>query len=377
MLTSRLFSLIRKEFIQIRRDPRTLALTFLLPVVQLFLLGYAATNDVRNVPLAVFDQDKSAASRALQDAYRSADYFQIAYDVQSESEIVRLIESGAVRAGMIIPPDYEQVIARGQTAQVAFFIDGSDPTVAGTALSVATFVGQAQATEITVERLAARGMAGAIQPAVEVRPQVWYNPDLVSSYYMIPALVGMILQFLGTMLTATAIVREREFGTIEQLIVTPIRSAELVIGKVLPYVLIAFIDMMVVLAAGVAVFGIPINGSLSLLLALSALFILTTLGLGIFISTLANTQQEAMLMTWFTLLPAVFLSGFLFPLAAMPKFLQAISYIIPLRYYLIIARSIILKGAGLEAIQPEFIALIIFAVVILTAAATRFHKRLD
>ena len=194
---------------------------------------------------------------------------------------------------------------------------------------------------------------------------------------MIPSLVGMNLQVLGTMLTATVIVREREFGTIEQLIVIPMRSAELVIGKVLPYVLIAFIDMMVVLAAGVAVFGIPINGSLSLLLALSALFILTTLGLGIFISTLANTQQEAMLMTWFTLLPAVFLSGFLFPLAAMPKFLQAISYIIPLRYYLIIARSIILKGAGLEAIQPEFIALIIFAVVILTAAATRFRKRLD
>lgn len=377
MFNARLLSLIRKEFIQIRRDPRTLALIFLLPVVQLFLLGYAATNDVRNVPLAVFDQDKSAASRALQDAYRSADYFQIAYDVHSESEIVQLIESGVVRAGMIIPPDYAQAIARGQTAQVAFIIDGSDPTVAGTALSVATFVGQAQATEITVERLAARGMAGVIQPAVEVRPQVWYNPDLVSSYYMIPALVGMILQFLGTMLTATAIVREREFGTIEQLIVTPIRSGELVIGKVVPYVLIAFLDMMVVLAAGVAVFGIPINGSLSLLLALSALFILTTLGLGIFISTLANTQQEAMLMTWFTLLPAVFLSGFLFPLAAMPKLLQAISYIIPLRYYLIIARSIILKGAGIEAIQPEFIALIIFAVVILTAAATRFHKRLD
>lgn len=377
MFNSRLLSLIRKEFIQIRRDPRTLALTFLLPVVQLFLLGYAATNDVRNVPLAVFDQDKSTASRALQDAYRSADYFQIAYDVQSESEIVRLIESGAVRAGMIIPPDYAQNITRGQTAQVAFIIDGSDPTVAGTALSVATFVGQAQATELMVERLAARGMSGVIQPAVEVRPQVWYNPDLISSYYMIPALVGMILQFLGTMLTATAIVREREFGTIEQLIVTPIRSAELVIGKVVPYVLIAFLDMMVVLAAGVAVFGIPINGSLSLLLALSALFILTTLGLGIFISTLANTQQEAMLMTWFTLLPAVFLSGFLFPLAAMPKLLQAISYIIPLRYYLIIARSIILKGAGLEAIQPEFIALIIFAVIILTAAATRFHKRLD
>ncbi len=377
MLTSRLLSLIRKEFIQIRRDPRTLALTFLMPVVQLFLLGYAATNDVRNVPLAVFDQDKSAASRALQDAYRSADYFQIAYDVQSEAELVALIESGAVRAGMIIPPDYEQDIARGQTAQVAFFIDGSDPTVAGTALSVANFVGQTQATEITVERLAARGMAGVIQPAVEVRPQVWYNPDLVSSYYMIPALVGMILQFLGTLLTSTAIVREREQGTIEQLIVTPISAMELVVGKVVPYVLIAFIDMMLVLAAGVLVFGIPINGSIALLLLLSAIFILTTLGLGIFISTIANTQQEAMLMTMFTLLPSVFLSGFLFPLAAMPKFLQAVSYAIPLRYYLIIVRGIILKGTGLEAIRPEVIALIIFAAVILTAAATRFRKRLD
>lgn len=377
MFNSRLLSLIRKEFIQIRRDPRTLALTFLLPVVQLFLLGYAATNDVRNVPLAVFDQDKSAASRALQDAYRSADYFQIVYDVQSESEIVRLIESGAVRAGMIIPPDYEQEMARGQTAQVAFIIDGSDPTVAGTALSVATFVGQAQATEVMVERLAARGMSGAIQPAVEVRPQVWYNPDLVSSYYMIPALVGMILQFLGTMLTSTAIVREREQGTIEQLIVTPISAMELVVGKVVPYVLIAFIDMIIVLAAGVAVFGVPINGSLALLLGLSAIFILTSLGLGIFISTVSNTQQEAMLMTMFTLLPSVFLSGFLFPLAAMPPFLQAISYIIPLRYFLIIARAIVLKGASLTAIRPEAIALTIFAVVIMTAAATRFRKRLD
>lgn len=377
MFTSRLISLVRKEFIQIRRDPRTLALTFLLPVVQLFLLGYAATNDVRNVPLAVFDQDKSAASRTLQDAYRSADYFQIAYDVQSEAELVALIESGEVRAGMIIPPDYEQTIARGQTAQVAFFIDGSDPTVAGTALSVATFVGQAQAAEITVERLTARGMSGVIQPAVEVRPQVWYNPDLVSSYYMIPALVGMILQFLGTLLTSTAIVREREQGTIEQLIVTPISAMELVVGKVVPYVLIAFVDMILVLTAGVLVFGIPINGSLPLLLVLSALFILTTLGLGIFISTVSNTQQEAMLMTMFTLLPSVFLSGFLFPLAAMPKFLQAVSYAIPLRYYLIIVRGIILKGTGLEAIRPEVTALIIFAVVILTAAATRFRKRLD
>jgi ABC-2 type transport system permease protein len=194
---------------------------------------------------------------------------------------------------------------------------------------------------------------------------------------MIPALIGMILQFLATMLTATAIVREREQGTIEQLIVTPIQSAELILGKITPYILIAFFDMVAVLIAGVLLFGVPINGNIWLLLALSALFIITTLGIGIFISTLANTQQEALLMTMFTLLPSIFLSGFFFPLAAMPQVLQWLSYAVPLRYFLIIVRGIIIKGVGLTSLASEVIALIIFGVVIMTAAARRFHKRLD
>jgi ABC-2 type transport system permease protein len=377
MFNSRLHSLIRKEFIQIRRDPRTLALTFLLPIVQLFLLGYAATNDVRNVPLAVFDQDKSAASRELLDAYRAADYFQLRYDVQSEDELRRLIENNSARAGMIIPPDYGENVLGSRPSQVAFIIDGSDPTVAGTALAAATLIAQAKATELTVERLAARGLGSALQPAVEVRTQVWYNPDLVSAYYMIPGLIGIIVQFLATLLTATAIVREREQGTIEQLIVTPIQSLELVVGKVTPYVLIAFFDMVLILIVGVLIFGVPINGSIPLLLALSSLFIITCLGIGIFISTLAHTQQEAMLITMFTLLPSIFLSGFFFPLAAMPLVLQWISYLVPLRYFLIISRGIVLKGVGLEALLPEVIALTIFAVLIMTAAARRFRKRLD
>ncbi|MGQ0602570.1 MAG: ABC transporter permease, partial [Anaerolineales bacterium] len=208
MFNSRLLSLIRKEFIQIVRDPRTLALTFVLPVVQILLLGYAATNDVRNVPLAVFDQDKSPASRSLQEAYRAADYFRLTYDVNSEDELAQLVNSGAARAGLIIPPDYGQRLAAGQTAQAAFVIDGSDPTVAGTALSAAVLIGQAKSTRLSVERLAARGQAGAVTPAIEVRTRVWYNPDLVSAYYMIPALIGVILQFLTVILTATAIVRE-------------------------------------------------------------------------------------------------------------------------------------------------------------------------
>ena len=377
MLNPRLFSLIRKEFIQIIRDPRTLILTFLMPVVQLLLLGYAATNDVRNVALAVYDQDRSAASRELLDAYRAADYFRVDYDVASEAELRDLIDRGAARAGMIIPPNYAEKLAAGETAQVAFIIDGSDPTLAGTALASATLIGQAQATALTVERLTARGQAAAITPPVQVRSQIWYNPDLISAHFMIPAMIGMILQFLTTILTATAIVRERERGTIEQLIVTPIRSWELVVGKLAPYVIIAFIDTVEILVAGVLIFGVPINGSLPLLLALAGLFLVSTLGLGLFISTISNTQQEAVLTAMFTMLPSIFLSGFFFPLAAMPPFLQVLSYGVPLRYFLIVVRGIIIKGIGPEALYPEIIALSIFAIVIMGGAALRFRKRLD
>ena len=377
MRSSRLFSLIRKEFIQILRDPRTLALTFLMPVMQLLLLGYAATNDVRNVSLAVLDRDRSPASRALLDAYRAADYFRLDYAVDAEADLQALIDAGRARAAIIIPPDYGADIAAGRTAQVAFVIDGSDPTLANTALAAANLVGQARSTRLIMQRLALRGQAGAVQPAIEVRTQVWYNPDLVSAYFMIPAMIGLILQFLTTILTATAIVRERERGTIEQLIVTPLRAWELVVGKLSPYVIIAFIDLVEILVAGVLIFGVPINGSLPLLLALSALFLVTTLGLGLFISTISNTQQEAMLSAMFTMLPSIFLSGFFFPLAAMPVPLQWLSYVVPLRYFLIVVRGIILKGVGPEALWPEIIALSVFALVIMGGAALRFKKRLD
>jgi len=377
MLNPRLLSLIRKEFIQIARDPRTLIITFVIPIVILFLLGYAATNDVRNVPAAIFDQDLSAASRDLLAAYRAADYFSFAFDVDSVDAMRDLIDSGQAKAGLIIPPDYSRRIAAGETAQVAFVIDGSDPTVAGTALSAATLIGQAKSTAVVRAQLEARGAVGAVSPAIEVRTQVWYNPDLVSAYFMIPALIGIILQFLAVLLTSTAIVRERERGTIEQLIITPIRPWELVVGKILPYVLIAFFDLLEVLIIGTLWFRVPIAGDIGLLLALSALFLVTTLGIGLFISTVARTQFEAMLLAFFTQLPSIFLSGFFFPIAAMPAFLQALSYLIPLRYFLIIVRSILLKGVGVEAIAGEIAALAVFGVLIMGAAARRFRKRLD
>lgn len=377
MINSRLLSLVRKEFIQIVRDPRTLYIVLAIPVIQLFLLGYTATTDVRNVPLAVFDQDRTPASRALLDAYRTADYFQLAFDVDSEVEIRQLVDSGRAQAGIIIQPGYSEDLAAGRTAQVAFVLDGSDPTVASTALAAAQSIGQNHATQITLAQLEARGQASAFKPAIDVRTQVWYNPDLVSAYFMIPALIGMILQLITSMLTATAIVRERERGTIEQLIVTPIRSWELIVGKIAPYVLIAFLNTLEVLFVGTLWFKVPIVGDLSLLLALSGLFLVGSLGIGLFISTVAKTQQEAMMLSWFTLLPTVFLSGFFFPLAAMPWFLQAVSYVIPLRYYLTIIRSILLKGVGAEALTVEIVALAIFGTVMMAAAALRFRKRLD
>jgi ABC-2 type transport system permease protein len=377
MLNSRLRSLVRKEFIQIIRDPRTLVIMFIMPIIMLFLLGYAATNDVRNIPAAIFDQDRSAAARELINAYRAADYFRFDFDVSSPEELQWLIDSGQARAGLIIPPDYGQRLTHGEQAQVAFVLDGSDPTIAATALSAATLIGQAKATAVLRATLETRGQSGSIEAPVEVRTQVWYNPDLVSTYFMIPALIGTILQYMAVLLTSTSIVRERERGTIEQLIITPIRSWELVVGKLAPYTLIAFFNLLEVLIIGTLWFKVPVNGDLGLLLALSALFLVSTLGIGLLISTIARTQFEAMLLAFLIQLPAIFLSGFFFPLAAMPPFLQALSYLVPLRYFLIIVRSIVIKGVGLAAVLPEVIALAIFGVAVMGIAARRFHKRLD
>lgn len=377
MVNSRLKSLIRKEFLQIIRDPRTVALVLVMPIIQLLLLGYAATNDVRNVPMVVFDQDRGSAARRLLDAYRAADYFLIAYDVDSEAEIRDLIDTGQARVGLIIPPDYGDQLQGNGTTAVAFVLDGSDPTIASTALSAAQLIGQQHGTQVLNTHLARRGQSGTVQPPIEVRTQVWYNPDLVSAYFMVPGVIGMILYAITSILTATAIVRERERGTIEQLIVTPIHSWELVVGKLIPYAILAFSNIIEVLLLGRLLFGIPIRGDLTLILLLSGLFLASGLGIGLLASTVANTQQEAMLTVFMTLLPSIFLSGFFFPLEAMPRILQWISYLMPLRYYLTIIRALLIKGVGFGAIQEEVLALTLFGTGIMLLAAMRFRKRLD
>ena len=377
MRNSRLLSIMRKELIQITRDRRTIMITFIQPIIMLFLLGAAATTDVRNVPAALFDQDHSEAARDLLDAYRAADYFRFNYNVSSGDEMRQLIQSGNAKAALIIPPDYGKRIAAGEQAQVEFVIDGSDPTIASTALAAAVQIGQTKSTSVLRTQLAARGQSSAVNTPIDVRTQVWYNPDLISAYFMIPGLIGTVLQQLAVLLTAVSIVRERERGTIEQLIITPIRSWELIVGKLAPYVGLAFFDVLEVLIIGLVVFKVPMQGDLGLLLFATMLFLTTALGIGLFISSVARTQQEAQMLGALTLLPSFFLAGIFFPIAAMPPFLQAVSYLIPLRYFNEIVRGIMLKGAGLQDILGPVLALVIFAIVIMGAAVRRFRKRLD
>ena len=373
----RIFSIIRKEFIQITRDRRTLIFTLLMPLIQMVLLGYAANSDVKNVPLAVLDQSRTAQSRALLDAFRSTGYFVINYEVTNERGLERLIDEGQAKTGLIIPPDYGQKVARGQSVSVAFIIDGSDSSISAGALAAARLIGQTQSADIQIQRLSRQAVSLSAASAIDVRTQVWYNPDMVTTFIMIPAMVGLILQSITSTLSASAIVRERENGTIEQLIVTPVRAWELIVGKLFPYTFIAFFDVLEILVLGTLWFHVPIRGSIGLLLALAALFLITSLSMGLLISTAARTQREAQTLGMIIQLPSMFLSGFFFPIAAMPQFLQWVSVLVPLKYFMIIIKAIVLKGAGLQLLMPEVWALIVFALVTMILAVSRFTKRLE
>ena len=369
----RILAITRKEIIHIIRDPRSLSIMFMMPVIQLILLGYTATTDVEHLSTAVLDQDQSLQSRELVDAYRASNYFDVRFYVSGEGELGRLIDAGEAKAGIIIPAGYGRDLTRDHEASIAFVIDGSIPSVAATAFSAAQTVAQAQST-VLIERL--YGIDVEQQAGIDVRPRVWYNPDMKSANFMIPGLIAMILQIQSTLFTALSIAREKEEGTIEQLIVTPLKSIELVVGKVMPYVAVSLFNLVEVLIIGVLWFGIPIQGSVLLLLALGVLALLSSLGIGLLASTIAHTQQEAIFLIFFLMLPFMLLSGFFFPLEAMPRVLQWISYLIPLRYLLVIVRGIILKGAGFSILWEQALALLLFASATLALAASRFRKRL-
>ena len=374
-MISRIASIVRKEFIQIGRDPRTLAIVLAMPAMQLLLFGYAINTVVDHLPTIVFDESRDANSRAFAMAFHNSGYFDLVGHAISRHEAMGAVDAGHAKVALMIPPDFGNQLLRGQRALAQLVVDGSDPNTTQAALFAAGVIAQAHATEVVADVAARAGRAEAVS-GIELRPIVLYNPGMLSANFMIPGLIGLILQFQTLILTAFAIVRERERGTLEQLVVTPIRSWELMLGKILPYTVTAFAAVGVALAVGRFWFGVEIAGSLPLLIALSILFLLSSLGIGLLISTVSQTQTQAMQVAIFVMLPSVLLSGFMFPRESMPLIIQQLSLLIPLTYFLQILRGVILKGVGTEVLWPNVVPLAIFGLVVFALSANRFRKRL-
>jgi ABC-2 type transport system permease protein len=370
----RLRHMMRKELLELRQDPKLFGILFVAPLLQLTFLGYAATTDVRNVPVVVADADRSAASRELVQRFDGSPYFTIAGMVTSVNDIDEWLEHGDAWMALSIPAGYGSLLGRGSPAAVQVVADGTDANSTTVALGYAQNLVAAYSQELVVERLR---LAEAPRPAIEPRIRVWFNPRLESREFMIPGIVAMLLLVITTNLSSMAIVREKELGTLEQLNVTPVTRWEIIIGKLLPYGVIGIIDVILVTAFAVLWFRIPLLGSPVLLFACSVIYLLTTLGLGLFISTISATQQQAMMTgTFFFLMPMLYLSGFIFPIENMPTLIQQLTYLIPLRYFIVIVRGIFMKGVGVEVLWPQILALFAWGVGILVLAVARSRKTL-
>jgi ABC-2 type transport system permease protein len=371
----RIGKLMKKELLQTLRDRRLLGVLFLAPVFQLFLFGYAVSTDVNHVATAVYDADRTAASRQLVERFMRSGYFDYRAALDHPAQIDHLLNTGKVQMVLHIPRGFANDLQRGRTAQVQSIMDGTDSTTAGIAAGYVEGVVRAYAAGISVERLVrARGVVSSV-PGIDARLRVWYNPELKSVQFMVPGVLCMILLIITMMMTALAIVKEKEIGTLEQLIVTPITATELMLGKTLPFLLIGLVDLAAVLLVAAHVFHVAVAGSVLLLFAISILFLMTTLGLGIFISTISKTQHEATLTSFFFFLPFILLSGFMFPVENMPRVVQWITYAIPLRYFLEVIRGIFLKGNDLSVLWPHVLVLAAFGITIISVSAWRFQKR--
>jgi ABC-2 type transport system permease protein len=380
----RLKHMLIKEFIQILRDPRMKAVIFVMPVLQLIVFGYAVTTDITEIPTAVADFEYSAQSRELVRRFEASGYFTVIRRVTSAAEVRGLIDRGTVKAALQFDPGFTRDLTRGRTAAVQVIVDGTDSNTASVVMDYASRIIAQYNREASRQALAAQKVArGAPGPLdlrpgeIDLRPRTWYNPDLRSRNYNVPGVIAIIIMLTSLLLTSMAIVREREIGTMEQLMVTPIRPAELILGKTLPFALIGFFDVALITAVAVFWFGVPIRGSLPLLFGATALYLLSTLGIGLFISTVSRTQQQALMSTFFFYLPAVLLSGFMFPIANMPAAVQYVTYANPLRYFLVIIRGIFLKGNGPSVLWPQMLALLALGGIVIAAGTLRLHKRLE
>lgn len=380
--TDGLAAILIKESFHIRRQPATLFFMFVIPVLQTIIFGYAIDTQIENIPTVVFDLDGRRDAQQLVESFVNTRTFQVVERVVDEQSFHRAMTSGRARVGLRVPPDYSDRIIRGEQVQVQVLIDGSDSQVATTALQTSHLLGINLSLRITrpfaesLTNVPSRDPLGRPAIPVEVRPRLLYNPDLESSHFFVPGLVGIILQLVTLFLTAFAIVRERELGTMEQLFVTPVGRAGLLLGKLVPYAVIGLVETMFVLSVMTYVFGVPINGSIVLLLALSSLFLVCSLGLGLLVSTLARTQLEAMQFAFIIMLPSILLSGFVFPRSEMPLPIYLITFGIPATYFLEMLRGVILRGADALDLVPQIIGLSICGLIVLTASVTRFRKQL-
>jgi len=380
----RLKSMLVKEFIQALRNPRMRIILFLPPMIQLMIFGYAANTDIRNISLAVYDLDNSPESRELTDYFASSGYFRVAARPADPREIRRLIDEGRVSAALQFNPGFARQLRTREGTVAQMIVDGTDSNTASVVTTYAQRIVSEYSRQILVQRITslpnipdALKRPFFLRGGIDVESRAFFNPNLESRNFYVPGIMAFLIMLVTLLLTCMAIVREREIGTMEQLIVSPIRPFELILGKTLPFALIGYVDVLIVTFVGVFWFEVPIRGSVLLLLGATTIYLLSSLGIGLFISTISHTQQQAMMTMFFFFIPAILLSGFVFPIANMPPVVQYLTYADPLRYYLVIIRGIFLKGSGFSILWPQMVGLAVVGGIVFTVSSLRFRKRLE
>ena len=377
MNVERIKRMLVKEFIHIFRDPKMKGVIFLMPIIQVLVFGYAVTTDVKNVATAVFDLDNSTASRELVARFENSGYFNIVDRLDREDQVRDVLDRGTVRTVLRFNKGFEEELLTGRTAQLQVLLDGTDSNTAGIVLDYSARITGEYSQAILVTRISR--LKGQFTPpsGVDIQARAWFNENLESRNFYVPGVIAILVMLITLMLTSMAVVREKEVGTMEQIMVTPITPGEFILGKSLPFALIGFADVIVITLIGVFWFGVPIRGNIGLLFLGTALYLMTTLGVGLLISTVSQTQQQAMMSTFFFYFPAVLLSGFMFPIANMPRVIQWLTYGNPLRYFLVIIRGLFLKGVGLSVLWPQMAVLAGMGVFMLWAASRRFDKTMS
>jgi len=380
----RLKSMLIKEFIQAFRNPRMRVVLFLPPLVQLLIFGYAANTDIRNISLGVYDLDNTPESREMIEHFASSGYFRIVERPQAPQDIRRLIDGGKISAALQINGGFARQLRTRQGTMVQIVVDGTDSNTASVVMAYAQRIVAEYSRQVLVQRIFSlpnipdeMKRPFFVKGGIEVESRAFFNPNLESRNFYVPGIMAFLIMLVTLLLTCMAIVREREIGTMEQLIVSPIRPFELILGKTIPFAIIGYIDVLIVTLVGVFWFEVPIRGSILLLLAATTIYLLSSLGIGLFISTISHTQQQAMMTMFFFFVPAILLSGFVFPIANMPPIVQYLTYANPLRYFLVIIRGIFLKGSGFDILWPQMLALAVLGGIVFTFSSLRFRKRME